>query len=136
MGAGQPRYSKKGCEFLHVHGQDGKATDGTTAPIRDTLQVPLGSGDVKVPRELKTGRPIRDEGARQALRPFAAALRGSLGPDGHLMLQGARTKLRATASFSEAMTEQRITGIGALQRFLDLFPECNVEGRAPQASAE
>ncbi len=58
--------------FLHVDGQDVKATDGTTAAIRDVLPVPLGSGDVKFSREPKAGRPIRDEGARQALRPFAA----------------------------------------------------------------
>ena len=57
-----------------------------------------------------------------------------MGPDGHLTLQGAGIKLRAVPGFSEAMEEQRITGIGAFQRFLDLFPEFVVEGRAPKAS--
>ena len=111
-----------------------KATDGTTAPIRNVLPVPLGSGDVKVPRELKAGRPIRDEGARTALRPFATALHGFLGPDGSLTLQGAGTKLRAIPGFSEAMAAQKITGRGSLHRFLKLFPEFVVVGKAPKAS--
>ena len=113
-----------------------KATDGTTAPIKNVLPVPLGSSDVKIPRELKAGRPIRDEGAKQALRPFAVALRSFLDPDGSSTLQGAGTNLRAIPNFSEAMEEQLITGIGALQRFLDLFPEFVVVGRAPKASVK
>ena len=111
-----------------------KATDGTIAPIQNVLPVPLGSGVVSVPRELRVGRPMRDEPARAARQPFATALSGVLGPDGSLTLQGAGTKLRAIPGFSEAMVEQRITGIGALQRFLDLFPEFAVEGKAPRAS--
>ena len=85
------------------------------------------------PREIKPGRPIRDEGAKAALRPFATALRGFLGA-GSLTLQGAGTKLRAVPGFSEAMVEQKITGIGAFLRFLNLFPEFVVEGKAPKAS--
>ncbi len=101
------------------------------APIKDVLPASLGSGGVRVPRELKAGRPVRDEGARQALRPFAGALRGFLGPRGHLILQGAGAKLRSVPGFSKAMTEQRI---GALQHFLDLFPEFVMNGKAPKAS--
>ena len=89
-----------------------------------------------MPRELKPGRPIRDEGAKAALRPFATALRGFLGADGSLTLQGAGIKLRGVPGFSEAMEEQRITGIGAFQRFLDLFPEFEVTGQAPKASVQ
>ncbi len=59
--AGQPRWSEKAYEFLHIYGQNVKATDGTTAAIKDFLPAPPGSGDVKAPRELKAGRPIRDE---------------------------------------------------------------------------
>ena len=88
-----------------------------------------------MPRELKPGRPIRDEASKAALRPFATALRGFLGPDGSLTVQGAGIKLRGVPGFSEAMEEQRITGIGAFQRFLDLFPaEFEVTGKAPKAS--
>ena len=87
-----------------------------------------------MPRELKPGRPIRDEASKAALRPFATALRGFLRPDGSLTLQGAGIKLRGVPGFSEAMEEQRITGIGAFQRFLDLFPEFEIIGLAPKAS--
>ena len=122
--AGVPRWSEKVYEFLHVYGQDVKAVDGTTAPIRNVLPVPLGSADVAVPRELKAGRPIRDEGSKAALRPFAAALRGWLGgaPDKSLTLQGAGTKLRGLDGFADAMAASKITGIGALVRFLALRP--------------
>ena len=47
---------------------------------------------------------------------------------------GAGTKLRGLEGFAEAMVEQRITGIGALMRFLELFPEFEVIGQAPEAS--
>ena len=134
--AGVPRWSEKVYEFSHVYGQDVKAVDGTTAPIRNVLPVPIGSADIAVPRELKAGRPIRDEGSKAALRPFADALRGWLGgaPDKSLTLQGAGTKLRGLDGFADAMVEQKITGIGALMRFLELFPEFEVIGKAPKAS--
>ena len=82
---------------------------------------------------MQGGRPIRDEGAREASRPFAIALRGMLG-DGPISPQKAGLYLRAIPGFSEAMTEQRLAGIGALQRFIALFPEFKVEGRAPRAT--
>ncbi len=124
------RCNEKIYEFLHIYGPDAKATDGATAPIKNALPVPLGSGDIKILGEIKVGRTIRDEGTKQALRPFAAALRSFSGPDGSLTLQGIGTKLRAIPGFSEAVEEQRITDIGALQRILDVFPEFVVEGPA------
>ncbi len=48
---------------------------GALPNTQDVLPAPLGSGEIKVPRELEVGRPTRDEGARQAPRPSAAALR-------------------------------------------------------------
>ena len=84
-------------------------------------------------RALKAGRPIRDEGAKAALGPFAAALRGLLG-NGPITLQMAGTRLRAIPGFSDAMVAQRLVGIGAFQRFVGLFPEFVVEGRAPKAT--
>ena len=132
--SGQPRYSDKVYELDHFIGPDVVAKDGTRRPARDALPVPRGSQEVKVPRELKGGRPVRDEGARAALRPFATALRGFLGPNGSLSLQGAGTKLRGVPGFSAAMIAQRLTGIGALMRFLELFPEFKVEGVAPKAT--
>ena len=79
-----------------IYGTDVVSTDGTVSKVRDALAVPSGSAGVVVPRELRPGRPIRDEGAKAALRPFAVALRGWLGPGGEesLTLQGAGTMLR------------------------------------------
>jgi hypothetical protein len=53
---------------------------------------------------------------------------------GSITLQMAGTRLRAIPGFSNAMAEQRLAGIGALKRFLDLFPEFVLEGRAPKAT--
>ena len=133
--ADTPRYSEKVYEFLHVYGADVKATDGTTASLKNILVVPLeGSGDVQVPRELKPGRAIRDAPSQDALRPFAAALSGLLGHGGKLTLQGAGIKLRQIPNFAETMVAQKITGIGSLMRFLKLFPEFIVEGQPPRAT--
>ena len=114
-----------------IYGTDVVSTDGTVRKVRDALAVPSGFAAVAVLRELRPGRPIRDEGAKAALRPFAVALRGWLGPgdEESLTLQGAGTKLRGLEGFAEAMVEQRITGIGALMRFLELFPEFEVIGQ-------
>ena len=120
-------------EFSHIYGSDVKATDGTRAPIRDVLPVPLGSEDVSVPRELKAGRPIRDAESREALRPFATALAGFLG-GGKMTLQGAGIKLRQIPNFAEIMVAQKITGIGSLLRFVRLFPEFAIEGKAPRGT--
>jgi hypothetical protein len=130
---GQPRYSDKVYTLQVVSGQEAVATDGSRHAVRDVLPVPQGSTDVQVPRELKGGRPIRDEGAKAALRPFATALKGMLG-GGSITLQMAGTRLRAIPGFSEAMAGQKLAGIGALKRFIDLFPEIVVEGRAPKAT--
>ncbi len=131
-----PRWSEKVHNFSHIFGQDVVGTDGTAVSVRNALAVPIGSRDVVVPRELKPGRPIRDEGAKATLGPFATALRGFLGADGSLTLQGAGIKLRGTPGSSEAMKEQRITGIGAFQRIWDLFPEFEVTGKALKASVQ
>ncbi len=92
--ADQPRYSEKVHLFRMIFSTDVVSTDGTVSKVRDALAVPSGSAAVAVPRELRPGRPIRDEGAKAALRPFAVALRGWLGPGGEesLTLQGAGTK--------------------------------------------
>jgi hypothetical protein len=130
---GQPRYSDRVYTLQFISGQEVVATDGSRHPLRDVLPVPQGSTDVQVPRELKGGRPIRDEGANAALRPFATAPRGLL-CSGSITLQMAGTRLRAIPGFSNTMAEHRLAGIGALKRFIDLFPEFVVEGRAPKAT--
>jgi hypothetical protein len=132
--ADQPRYSEKVHPFRMIFGADVVSTDVTVTKVRDALAVPSGSANVNVPRELRPGRPIRDEGAKAALLPFAVALRGWLAGGESLTLKGAGTRLRGIEGFAEAMAEQRITGIGALMRFLELFPEFEVFGQAPRAS--
>ena len=67
-----------------------------------------------------------------ALIPVVEALKGLLG-SGSLTLQGAGTKLRQVPGFAAKMAEQRIQGIGALQRCIALFPEFVIEGQAPHA---
>ena len=130
---GQTRYSEKVYDLARVEGHEAVAADGSRFPVRGVKPVPRGSEDVTVPRALEAGRPIRDTGAKAALAPFATALRGLLG-DGAITLQMAGTRLRAIPGFSDAMLAQRLVGTGALQRFLDLFPEFVVEGRAPKVT--
>ena len=66
------------------------------------------------------------------LQRYATILRRALEKE-PLTLQKAGVKMRAQAGFSEAMGDAMITGVGAFKRFLDLFPEFTVEGRAPRA---
>ena len=66
------------------------------------------------------------------LQRYATILRRALEKE-PLTLQKAGMKMRAQAGFSEAMGDAMITGVGAFKRFLDLFPEFAVEGRAPKA---
>ena len=51
-----------------------------------------------------------------------------------MTLQGAGNKMRGVPGFSEDMAEQKITGIGTFQRFLELLHEFEVIGKAPKAS--
>ncbi len=60
--------------------------------------------------------------AKELLTIFAQALYGMLGDEG-LTLQGAGIKFRPVPGFSEAMVEAKVTGIGALERFIKLFPD-------------
>ena len=54
-----------------------------------------------------------------------------------MTMQKVGTKLRAQAGFSEAMADARITGVGAMKRFLALYPELFVvEGRAPRVKVK
>ena len=129
---GEPRYSEKVHKVDYLVGSAVVSTDGAKFLIRDVLAVPAGSQDVKVPREIRGGNPRRQNAQQVALRPFAEALKGFLG-EGSLTLQGAGTKLRQVPGFAAKMVEQRIQGIGALHRFIALFPEFVIEGQAPRA---
>ncbi len=64
-----PRWSEKVHNFSHIFGADVVGTDGTAVSVRNALAAPLGSKDIVVPRELKPGKPIRDEGKKAELGP-------------------------------------------------------------------
>ena len=101
---------------------------GKRFPLRETLPVHAESKDTQVPADLRGQAKQLQQ--RDALDEFATALTGFLGAEG-LTLQGVGTKLRKVPGFSEAMTAQKITGIGAMERFLALFPDMFVlEGEA------
>ena len=88
--------------------------------IRDCLPVPSNSKDAKA--SVDVGSDAKREVARELLTLFAQALIGMLGVEG-LTLQGAGIKLRPIPGFSEAMAEAKVTGVGALERFIRLFPD-------------
>ena len=93
---------------------------GARYPLRDTLPVGTASKDANVPADLRGGAKQLEQ--RGSLNDFATALNGFLGTEG-LTLQGAGIKLRKVPGFSEAMAAAKITGIGAMERFLKLFPD-------------
>ena len=130
--AGQPRYSDNIYILDYVAGGVAVATDGTRVPVRDALPVNKDSGTTLVPRTLRGGRQTRDQESKGISHKYANILKRSL-RDGPMTMQKAGVKLRAQSGFSEAMGDARITGVGALKRFIDLFPEFTVEGRAPKA---
>jgi hypothetical protein len=95
-------------------------------PVRDVLPVKLGSKDVAAASDIGTDAKQREQ--REKMRPFAVALSGMLGDEG-LSIQGAGTKLRKLPGFTERMEEARLTGIGALERLVRLYPASfEVEG--------
>ena len=101
---------------------------GKRFPLRETLPVDAASSAAQVPVDLRG--QARQPQQRAALTEFATALTGFLGAEG-LTLQGVGTKLRKVPGFSEAMAAQKITGNGAMERFLALFSDMFVlEGEA------
>jgi len=101
---------------------------GARFHVRDALPVGADSKDTAASADV--GGDAKRSAARERLKAFAQALSGFLGAEG-LTLQGAGTKLRKVPGFNEAMTEAQLGGIGALERFIRLFPESFVvEGEA------
>jgi hypothetical protein len=92
---------------------------GARFPIRDVLPVKVGSAPVAASSDLGTEAKQREQ--REKMRPFALALAGMVGEEG-LSIQGAGTKLRKLPGFSEKMEEARLTGVGALERLVRLYP--------------
>ena len=101
--------------------------------IRDVLPVKLGSRDLEAAPDLGTDAKQREQ--RETMRPFALALLGMLGEEG-LSIQGAGTKLRKLPGFAEKMEEARLTGVGALERLVRLYPASfEVEGEGQKKRA-
>jgi hypothetical protein len=101
---------------------------GKRFPLRETLPVDVASSAAQAPADLRG--QARQFQQRDALSEFSTALTGFLGAAG-LTLQGVGTKLRKVPGFNEAMAEQKITGNGAMERFLALFPDLfALEGEA------
>jgi hypothetical protein len=92
---------------------------GQRFPIRDVLPVKVGSAPVAASSDLGTEAKQREQ--RETMRPFALALSGMVGEEG-LSIQGAGIKLRKLPGFSEKMEEARLTGVGALERLVRLYP--------------
>ena len=80
----------------------------------------MNSKDAKA--SVDVGSDAKRDAARELLTIFATALNGILGDEG-LSLQGVGIKMRPLPGFAEAMAEAKVTGVGALERFIRLFPK-------------
>ena len=93
---------------------------GNSFSVWETLPVDKNSKTIVIPAH--TQGFGREEEQQDMLHEYATALEGFIGDEG-IPLQVAGSKLRALPGFSATMAEAEITGIGALQRFIRLFPE-------------
>ena len=114
------RWSNEVHQVSHFIGPEVVDEKGARFPVRDTLPVPSGSRVAKA--SVDAGGDAKRAAAAERMRAFAQVLNGFLGATG-LTLQGAGTKLRQVPGFGEAMVEAKLTGIGALERFIRLFPD-------------
>jgi hypothetical protein len=122
------RWSNEVHQVVSFVGPEVVDEKGNRFPVRDTLPVPSTSKAAKA--SVDVGGDAKRSAATERLREFAQALYGFLGSDG-LSIQGAGTKMRQVPGFSAAMAEVKMTGIGALERFVRLFPDMFVvEGDA------
>ena len=122
------RWSNEVHQVVSFIGPEVVDENGKRFPVRDTLLVATTSKTAKA--SVDAGGDAKRSAAAERMRPFAQALNGFLGADG-LTIQGAGTKMRQVPGFSEAMTEAKVTGIGALERFIRLFPQMFlIEGEA------
>ena len=115
-----PHWSNRVHVLQDIVGTVAVDDEGNRFPARDTLPVPAGSVNMQAPDDLR-GR-AKDAERRRAPERFASALERLIGREA-LTLRGAGTKLRRAPGFSAAMQAQRITGIGALERFIRLYPD-------------
>ena len=114
------KWSNEVHKVKQIIGTEVEDEKGQRFLIRHVLAVPANSKDVRAAAD--AGTEAKKWAARDHLTLFAQTLIGILGDEG-LSLQGAGIKLRQIPGFSEAMTEAKVTGIGALERFIRLFPD-------------
>jgi hypothetical protein len=120
------RWSNEVHQVVSFIGPEVVDEKGNRFPVRDTLPVPSTSKAARA--SVDVGGDANRSAATERLREFAQALNGFLGAD-ELSIQGAGTKMKQVPGFSAAMAEVKMTGIGALERFVRLFPDMfNVEG--------
>ena len=112
------RWSNEVHKVTEIYGGEVEDDKGKRFRIRECLPVPLNSFEAKA--SVDAGTDAKREAARELLTVFAQALNGILGDEG-LALQGAGIEIRLIPGFSEAMAEAKVTGVGALERFLRLF---------------
>jgi hypothetical protein len=124
--ASTARWSNEVHQVVSFIGPEVVDEKGNRFPVRDTLPVPSTSKAAKA--SVDVGGDAKRSAATERLREFAQALNGFLGSEG-LSIQGTGTKMRQVPGFSAAMTETKLTGVGALERFVRLFPDMfDVEG--------
>ena len=85
---------------------------------RRVLPVRAHSKDAKAAADV--GTEAKRWEARDHTTLFAQALTGRLG-DESLSLQGGGIELRQAPGFADATVEAKLTGVGALERFIRLF---------------
>lgn len=122
------KWSNEVHKVRQIIGTEVEDEKGQRFLVRHVLPVPANSKDAKAAAD--AGTEAKRWEAREQLTLFAQALIGMLGDEG-LSLQGAGSKLRQVPGFSQAMVEAKLTGVGALERFIRLFPDVfAVEGEA------
>ena len=114
------KWSNEVHKVKQIIGTEVEDEKGQRFLVRHVLPVPANSKDAKAAAD--AGTEAKRWEARDQLTLFAQALIGMLGSEG-LSLQGAGLKLRQVPGFSEAMVEARLPGVGALERFVRLFPD-------------
>ena len=118
-GTSTARWSNEVHQVASFIGPEVVDEKGDRFPLRDTLPVPSTSKAAKA--SVDTGGDAKRSAATERMREFAQALNGFVGAGG-LSIQGAGTKMKQVPGFSDAMVEAKLTGIGALERFVRLFP--------------
>lgn len=129
--AHQPSWGDKIHKVARFVGAEVVDTEGNRYPVKLVLPVKATTVPREVPKELKGGRPTRTAGQIGTLRPFVIILRMKLTEP--LALQVAGRQMNAEPGFKEAMSEAKLTGIGAFRKFVELYPQLlKVEGAAPR----